>query len=74
MSDKREVNQKARDAARTIMHKLADLNLTKEEAISALMLGLVISAQGVGLDKHSIIDNMSQNWDVLDNAEKLRAH
>lgn len=73
MSDTKEVSQKARDAAGTIMHKLATLNLTQEEAISALMLGLVISAQGLGVDKHRIIDTVAMNWDVLDNADKLRA-
>jgi hypothetical protein len=74
MSDKREVNQKARTAAGTIMHKLADLNLTQEEAICALMLGLVISAQGVGVDKDSVIENVLQNWDVLENANRTQAH
>jgi hypothetical protein len=73
MSDKKEVSQKARDAAGTIMHKLATLELTQEEAISALMLGLVISSQGVGVDKNTIIDNLSENWDVLHNANRLRA-
>jgi hypothetical protein len=74
MSEKKDVNQKARDAAGTIMHKLANLNLNHEEAISALMIGLVISAQGVGVDKVSIIDNLSQNWDVLDNANRPQTH
>jgi hypothetical protein len=73
MSEKKDINQKARDAARTIMNKLAGLNISHEDAINALMLGLVISSQGVGVDKNTIIDNLSENWDVLHNANRLRA-
>lgn len=59
------MNKKTIDASKTIMRTLVDLGVNHGEAINALMVGLVVSAQGVGLDKHSVTENLSQNWDLL---------
>ena len=65
------MNKKTKEATKTIMKKLADLNLNNGEAINALTLALIISAQGVALDKINVVENLSQNWDILSDTKTL---
>ena len=58
------VNQKSRDAARSIMNSLPDNDMSYGEALNAMMIAFIYSAIDAGINKENLIDNISDNWDI----------
>ena len=49
-----------------LMRELSDRNLTFGEALNALLLATIVSAQEGGFDKEGILNNISENWDLCE--------
>ena len=49
-----------------LMRELRDRNLTFGEALNALLLATIVSAQEGGFDKEGILNNISENWDLCE--------
>jgi hypothetical protein len=69
-----KVNEKSRTSALKIMNSLAENDLNYGEALNAMMLALIYSAQTAGIDKNNLLDNISFNWDITGESETSTTH
>ena len=49
-----------------LMCELSDRKLTYGEALNALLLATIVSAQEGGIDKEKLLANISENWDLCE--------
>jgi hypothetical protein len=53
-----KVNEKSRTSALKIMNSLAENDLNYGEALNAMMLALIYSAQTAGIGKNNLLENI----------------
>ena len=74
MSDVGELKESTKVAAGEIMRNLQKRRLSNIEAINAMLLATIVSAQMIGLDKQKFLNNISENWDLCEVQEEEVKH
>lgn len=74
MSEAQKVTEKSRTSALKIMDSLAKSNLNYGEALNAMLLALIYSAQNAGIDKDNLVENVVINWEIMNRPEATTTH
>ena len=65
----KEVGQKIADKSVELVTEFMINRFTFGEAMASLSMAMIKIAQNTGVDKKEFMDNMSKDWDRLDNVK-----